>query len=110
MIDARRAAMALLVPLVLFAAESDAGARSLQRREMPDTTSGIHVFNDQTNAHTVELVEFTALRYAGTQKQTRAQADALRALDPDFIVLHYRFGMGLGERATPGNCVPKGGG
>ena len=75
---------------------------------MPDTTSGVHVFNDQTAAWSDGLRQFAATHYAGTQKQTRAEADALRAIDPGFVILHYRLGTGLGYRVTSAPCNPGG--
>lgn len=40
---------------------------------------------------------------------TRASADRLRAVNPGFIILHYRLGLGLGYRSTEGDCNPTGG-
>ncbi len=54
------------------------------------------------------LVSFSATRYAGAQKMTRSEADRLRAVNPAFMVLHYRLGLGLGYRATDGDCRPVG--
>lgn len=93
----------LYLPLVQLAAARPA------TRAWPDTSTGIHVFNDQlasglTNAQT----QFAAMHYAGSQKLTFSQAEALRAANPGFIVLHYRLGIGLGYRTTTGACVPNG--
>ncbi len=74
-----------------------------------DTTRGIHVFNDQLPAGMSDaLVRFCATHYAGTQKMTRAEADRLRAVNPAFLILHYRLGHGLGYRAVSGDCQPSG--
>lgn len=82
---------------------------SVVPRPWPDTTSGVHVFNDQLAGNLTDAqVAFAATHYAGTQKQTRPQADRLRAVNPGFLVLHYRLGEGLGFRATGGGCVPNG--
>ncbi|MCK6555631.1 putative glycoside hydrolase [Candidatus Binatia bacterium] len=77
-------------------------------RPLPDTTEGIHVFNDQLLNLTPGRIAFAVSHYAGTQKMTRADADALRAVDPDFVILHYRLALGLGYRATAGACSPTG--
>jgi len=80
-------------------------------RPWPDTTFGIHVFNDQIsalNSLSDAQVTFAAAHYAGTQKMTRPDADRLRAINPDFLILHYRLGPGLGYRAPQGACQPTG--
>lgn len=75
----------------------------------PDTSSGIHVFNDQLAGNmTDEQVQFAASHYAGTQKMTRAEIDRLRANNPNFILLNYRLGLGLGYQAVDGDCQPNG--
>lgn len=88
---------------------SIAGAQS-PARPTPDTRYGVHVFNDQNaTGLSSAQVDFCARRYAGTQKQTRADADRYRAVNPDFLVLHYRLGQGLGYRSTSAPCNPSGG-
>ena len=68
-------------------------------RPLPDTWDGIHVFNDQLWLYdNPDWIDFSAAHYAGTQKMIRADADALRAVNPNFIILNYRLGMGLGYR------------
>jgi hypothetical protein len=90
-------------------AASAAGAQS-PARPTPDTSYGVHVFNDQNaTGLSAAQVDFCARRYAGTQKQTRADADRYRAVNPDFLVLHYRLGQGLGYRQTSAGCNPNGG-
>jgi hypothetical protein len=70
-------------------------------RPLPDTWEGIHVFNDQLYLYNNPAwIEFSATHYDGTQKMTRPDADALRALNPDFIILNYRLGMGLGYQGV----------
>jgi hypothetical protein len=78
-------------------------------RPLPNTGAGIHVFNDQLGSLSPGRVAFAASHYAGTQKMTRADADALRAVNPDFVILHYRLGHGLGYRQAGAGCVPNGG-
>lgn len=96
--------LAIHLPLVLknFTAPSTP-------RPWPDTTSGIHVFNDQlATGLTAAQWQFAATHYVGTQKMTRADADRLRALNPHFLILHYRLGPGLGYRAISSGCDPNG--
>ena len=78
-------------------------------RPWPDTTSGIHVFNDQlSNSMSAAQRQFAAAHYAGTQKMTRSDADLLRQINPNFLILHYRLGLGLGYRAIQSGCQPTG--
>lgn len=83
----------------------------LAPRPWPDTTSGIHVFNDQLsslNSLSEAQIQFAVRHYVGTQKMTRADADRLRAINPSFLILHYRLGLGLGYREVHGECQPSG--
>ena len=78
-------------------------------RPWPDTSAGIYVFNDQLALWgNPSWTHFAATHYAGTQKMTRADADALRAINPNLLILHYRLGIGLGYRAPDGACQPTG--
>lgn len=79
-------------------------------RPLPDTTNGIHVWNDQlaTWSMSEAQYQFAATHYVGSQKIIRSQADQLRAYNPNFLILHYRLGEGLGYRAADGGCNPAG--
>ena len=78
-------------------------------RPWPDTWRGIGVFNDQlSSVMSDELWQFSATHYAGTQKMTRSTADRLRSINPNFVILHYRLGHGLGYRAIENGCQPSG--
>ena len=80
-------------------------------RPWPDTTAGIHVFNDQiTQLRDLSdaQIRFVASHYAGAQKMVRGDADLLRALNPNFLILHYRLGPGLGYRTVQTGCQPAG--
>lgn len=78
-------------------------------RPWPDTSRGVHVFNDQLPPNMSEaLLRFCVSHYDGTQKMLRQDADALRALDPSFLILHYRLGHALGYRAADASCQPTG--
>lgn len=80
-------------------------------RAWPDSRRGILVFNDQLpglgNLSEAQI-RFAVSHYVGTQKLTRPDADRLRALNPGFLILHYRLGMGLGYRIAQGDCQPTG--
>ncbi|MFN7972831.1 MAG: putative glycoside hydrolase [Acidobacteriota bacterium] len=52
-------------------------------------------------------IQFAATRYVGTQKVRDGAADAFRAYNPSFLVLHYQLGMGAGP-ASLIVCVPGG--
>jgi hypothetical protein len=83
---------------------------SRQTVSFPETLDRIHVFNDQINLYyaTDGLIEFVATHYDGTQKIPVDQTRRIRAVNPNFIVLHYRLGLGLGYRAAEGDCQPTG--
>ena len=44
------------------------------------------------------LVQFCATHYDGCQKMLRSDANLLRDYNPNFLILHYRLGLGLGYR------------
>ena len=45
-------------------------------------------------------MQFAASHYVGTQKQLVAVTQALRALNPNFLVLHYHLSMWQSAPAT----------
>ncbi|MBN1964008.1 MAG: hypothetical protein JW910_05145 [Anaerolineae bacterium] len=74
-------------------------------RPFPDTTDGIHVFNDQlAEPLSEQQAQFAATHYAGTQKMRVSATQQLRAYNNGFIVLHYRLGLGLGYQTPDGTC------
>jgi hypothetical protein len=80
------------------------------QRQWPDTTYGIHIFHDQISLATSSgaQIQFAATHYAGVQKISLNDAATMRAINPNFIILHYRLGYGLGYRAADANCAPDG--
>jgi hypothetical protein len=87
-----------------------ADAQSGFQRPLPDTQHGIHIFVDGLpTGMSPAQIQFAAQRFAGTQKLTRADADLLRAVNPGFLILNYRLGMGLGYRQITTSCNPAGG-
>ena len=76
----------------------------------PDTMEGIHVFNDQLAVWEMSEAqfEFAAIHYVGTQKVFVSDVRRFRAHNPNFVILNYRLGLGLGYRSTSGDCEPNG--
>jgi Hypothetical glycosyl hydrolase family 15 len=62
-------------------------------RAFPDTSSRISVLADQLPSMSSAQQQFAASHYVGTQKQLIGETRALRALNPNFIVLHYHLAM-----------------
>jgi len=70
---------------------------AVARRPIPDTTDAIHVWDDQLpDSMTSAQINFVARHVDGTQKVSLQTAQALRAANPGFLVLHYRLGIGDG--------------
>jgi hypothetical protein len=88
--SARVAALSAAIALLLPAA-ADA------RRPIPDTTAAIHVWDDQLpDSMSDAQIRFVATHVDGTQKVSLQTAQRLRAIDPGFLVLYYRLGIGDG--------------
>jgi hypothetical protein len=61
----------------------------------PSTAIGIHVLEDQLpGGLSGAMVQFVATHTDGTQKELLSQTNALRAINPNFTVLHYQLGTG----------------
>ncbi len=80
-------------------------------RAFPDTTNGIFVFSDQLDTSSASEAQFAfaATHYVGAQKLLPAVAVHLRTYNANFLVLHYRLGLGLGYRSPGSGCAPTGG-
>jgi hypothetical protein len=64
------------------------------RRAFPDTSTRIGIFTDQLPGSMSEAqVRFAATHYVGTQKLTLNLSRPLRAINPNFLVLHYHLAM-----------------
>jgi len=64
---------------------------------LPDTSAGIHLFADQLGTgYSSTLVRFAATHFAGTQKLARSENDRYRAVNPRWVLLHYRLGSSSG--------------
>jgi hypothetical protein len=62
-------------------------------RSFSDTNATIAILADQFPAMSAAQTQFAATHYAGTQKQTLSLTRTLRAINPNFIVLHYHLAM-----------------
>jgi len=63
-------------------------------RSFPDTWSSIAILTDQLpSGMPAAQQQFAATHYVGTEKQLLADTQALRAINPNFIVLHYHLAM-----------------
>jgi len=66
-------------------------------RPVPNTEGTVHVWQDQLpDDMTDAQVRFEASHVDGTQKVSLQTAQGLRAVNPGFLVLHYRLGIGDG--------------
>ncbi len=64
---------------------------------LPDTSNGIYLFADQfNNGYSDNVVAFAAHHFAGTQKMLKAENDRYKAVNPDWVLLHYRLGSSSG--------------
>ncbi len=102
-------ALALSLAALAVGAVAVPSAQSVESRApvrgFPDTSRGIHVFEDQlADPLTPGLLRFAATHYDGSQKQRRSMVDALHGRNPAFMVLQYRLGLGLGYRASATGC------
>jgi hypothetical protein len=65
--------------------------------QLPDTSTRIIPFADQLgNGYSDALVRFVATHFAGTQKMLRAENDRFRAVNANWLLLHYRLGSSSG--------------
>ena len=75
-------------------ATTGAGGGIATKRPYPDTSSSISILADQLpNGMTSGQQQFAVAHYVGTQKLTLANSQPLRALKPDFLVLHYHLAI-----------------
>jgi hypothetical protein len=66
----------------------------------PDTSARIAILADQFPPLSTEQTAFAASHFVGTEKQVVGVTHALRALNPDFVVLHYHLAMWQSAPAT----------
>lgn len=90
----RRALLAVSFLCLAAAAQAD------KPRLFPDTRDRIVIFEDQLpSSMTDAQVRFAATHYAGSQKMSRTWTRRLRALNPNFLMLHYQLAVGAGPAA-----------
>ncbi len=78
---------------------SAGGAGGLSPRFV-DTSAKIAILADQLPSLSPTELDFAASHYVGTQKQVLTATRALRARNPDFVVLHYHLAMWQSAPAT----------
>ena len=66
---------------------SDAGLK----RPYPDTNATIALLVDQLPSMNAAQMTFATSHYVGTEKQVLSVTQQLRALNPNFLVLHYHL-------------------
>jgi hypothetical protein len=72
---------------------NDGGLILPSGRSFPDTNAVIAILADQLPSMNSAQMQFAASHYVGTQKQLLAVTQALRALNSNFLVLHYHLAM-----------------
>lgn len=75
------------------AASTGAGGGLVTKRPYPDTSSTISILCDQLPDLSAAQQQFVVNHYVGTEKLTLDQSMPLRALDPNFLVLHYHLAI-----------------
>ncbi len=75
------------------AAASDTGAVPPGGRQFPDTSGSIALLVDQLPAMNTAQMQFATTHYVGTEKQLLSVTQQLRAMNPQFLVLHYHLCM-----------------
>jgi Hypothetical glycosyl hydrolase family 15 len=69
-------------------------------RVFPDTNATIAILADQFPTMNDAQIQFAATHYVGTEKQLLSVTQALRAINPSFLVLHYHLSMWQSAPAT----------
>ena len=70
---------------------------ALGQRPFPDSADRILIFTDQLPTQlSTEQLKFVASHYVGTQKMPPSWTVKVRAINPNFIVLHYQLALGNG--------------
>ncbi len=69
-------------------------------RPFPDTNASIALLVDQLPTMNASQMQFAATHYVGTEKQLLPVTQALRAINPAFLVLHYHLAMWQSAPAT----------
>jgi hypothetical protein len=78
----------------------DAGIVLPSGRSYPDTNATIALLVDQLPSMSVQQMQFATSHYVGTEKQVLSVTRQLRALNANFLVLHYHLCMWQSARST----------
>ncbi|HEY5373408.1 MAG TPA: putative glycoside hydrolase, partial [Polyangiaceae bacterium] len=81
-------------------AGSSSGGATATGRSFPDTNASIAILADQLPPMNDAQLTFAASHYVGTEKQHLPVTQALRAKNPQFLVLHYHLSMWQAAPAT----------
>lgn len=84
---------ALLVLAAVVGLVAVASPRAAAKREFPDTSSRIAILTDQLSGPNAEQIRFAATHFVGSQKLSLDQSRALRRINPNFLVLHYKLAI-----------------
>ena len=76
--------------------QNDAGLK----RPYPDTNATIGLLVDQLPTMNAAQMTFATTHYVGTEKQLLSVTQQLRALNPNFLVLHYHLALWQSAPAT----------
>lgn len=76
--------------------QNDAGLK----RPYPDTNGTIGLLVDQLPTMNAAQMTFATTHYVGTEKQILSVTQQLRALNPNFLVLHYHLALWQSAPAT----------
>jgi hypothetical protein len=84
--------------LILTTAAGPARAQiGRNARPFPDSSGQVLVFTDELpGSMTNAQLQFAATHYVGTQKELLSWTQAIRQINPNFIVLHYQLALGAG--------------
>jgi hypothetical protein len=79
---------------------SEGGKATSSGRTFPDTNASIALLVDQLPTMNMAQMQFATSHYVGTEKQLLPVTQALRAINPAFLVLHYHLAMWQSAPAT----------
>src|SRR5580704_8907242 len=71
--------------------DGDGGYVLPSGRSYPDTNATIALLVDQLPTMNAAQMQFATSHYVGTEKQLLSVTQQLRALNPNFLVLHYHL-------------------
>jgi hypothetical protein len=77
-----------------------AGGAAATGRSFPDTNASVGILADQLPTLNDAQMDFVVSHFVGTEKQLLPVTQALRAKNPNFIVLHYHLSMWQSAPAT----------